>query len=120
MCNNDQLTKIVYDIITITVIVAGFATSFQAAFVHTCEVSNITMRPLVSFGVVIHVAVTIFSVHSPGFALGVDAIELNSAVGPNSTIMPHAKVMPHFMSDDLIIRMICIKKIICNTIKYFY
>ena len=109
--DNDQLTKIVYDIITITVIVAGFATSFQAAFVHTCEVSNITMRPLVSFGVVIHVAVTIFSVHSPGFALGVVANELNSAVCPNSTIMPHAKVMPHFMSDDLIIRMICIQQI---------
>ena len=106
-----QLTKIVYDIITITVIVASFVTSFQAAFVHTCEVSNITMRPLVGFGVVIHVAVTIFSVHSPGFALGVVANELNSAVGPNSTIMPHAKVMPHFMSDNLIIRRICIQQV---------
>ena len=99
--DNDQLTKIVYDIITITVIVASFVTSFQAAFVHTCEVSNITMRPLVCLGVVIHVAVTVFPIHSPWFASAV----ANELISEN-TIMPHAKVMSHFMRNDLIIRMI--------------
>ena len=109
--DNNYSRKRAYDIFTITVILARSCDFFQAAFVHPCEVSNITMRPLVGLGVVIHVTVTIFSVLSPWFALGVVANELHSAVAPNSTIMPHAKVMPHFMSDDLIIRMICIQQI---------
>ena len=64
------------------------------------------MRPLVGLGVVIHVAITIFSIHSPWFALAV----ANELVSIN-TIMPHAKVVPHFMSDDLIIKMIFIQLI---------
>ena len=97
---NNYSRKRAYDIFTITVILARSCDFFQAAFVHPCEVSNITMRPLVGLGVVIHVAVTVFPIHSPWFASAV----ANELISEN-TIMPHAKVVSHFMSNDLIIKM---------------
>ena len=64
------------------------------------------MRPLVSPRVVIHVAVTVFSILPPWFASA--AANVLSVL---NTIMPHAKVVTHLMSDDLVIGMICIQHI---------
>ena len=64
------------------------------------------MRPLVGPRVVIHVAVTIFSILPPWFASATANV-----LSVLNTIMPHAKVVTHLMSDDLVIGMICIQHI---------
>ena len=103
--DNNQLRILVHYIIPITVIVVSYK-FFKATFVHFCEIIYITMRPLVGPRVVIHVAVTIFSILPPWFASA--AANVLSVL---NTIMPHPKVVTHLMSDDLVIGMICIQQI---------